>query len=73
MRGGRLTDVALATYGSPLRRPVVGWLIVAALAVLLAFAVVQVAGLVESAPPGLRTVLLQALLVAGLWPVVHHW
>jgi RsiW-degrading membrane proteinase PrsW (M82 family) len=70
MSQGGPSYLALASYGSPLRKPVVGWLIVAGLLLLLAFGLVQVAGFFLTGRPGAVAILLQALLIAGLISLV---
>lgn len=37
----RPSDLALATYGSPLRKPVIGWALAAALLALITFSLTQ--------------------------------
>lgn len=65
------SQLALATYQSPLRKPLVGWMIVIVLLALVAFAVVQVANLFSGiAVSGHLLVLIEALAVFGLISII---
>lgn len=64
------SDVALATYGSPLRKPVIGWALGAALVALLIFSLTQLVPFFQSSNPQYGRVLLTALAVTGAITVI---
>lgn len=61
----RPSDLALAAYGSPLRKPVIGWMLVAALLALLIFSLTQLVPFFRSSNPQYGRVLLMALVITG--------
>jgi RsiW-degrading membrane proteinase PrsW (M82 family) len=61
----RPSDLALSSYGSPLRKPVIGWALAAALLALIIFSLTQLVPFFNSSNPQYLRVLLTALAVTG--------
>ena len=66
----RPSELALSSYGSPLRKPVIGWVLAAALVALLIFSLTQLAPFFRSSNPQYLRVLLTALAVTGAITVI---
>ena len=66
----RPSELALASYGSPLRKPVIGWLLAAALLALIIFSLTQLVPFFKSSNPQHVRVLLTALAVTGAITVI---
>ncbi|GAB4432610.1 MAG: hypothetical protein Kow0031_14020 [Anaerolineae bacterium] len=66
MTGKPSSELQLASYGSPLHRPVIGWALSLLLAALTIFAVTQLAGILDPTKPARLGVFLLALAVCGV-------
>jgi len=66
----RPSELALSSYGSPLRKPVIGWALAAALVALIIFSLMQLAPFFRSPNPQYLRVLLTALAVTGAITVI---
>jgi protease PrsW len=66
----RPSDLALSSYGSPLRKPVIGWALAAALLALIIFSLTQLAPFFRSSNPQYLGVLVTALAVTGAITVI---
>ncbi|MEZ4673943.1 MAG: hypothetical protein R2932_06825 [Caldilineaceae bacterium] len=66
----RPTELALASYGSPLRRPIIGWGLALALIALCLFAISKIAPFLKPSNPAHLGVFLTALFVTGLITII---
>jgi RsiW-degrading membrane proteinase PrsW (M82 family) len=70
MQAVRLSELALSSYGSPLRKPVIGWVLAAALIALTIFSMTQLVPFFRLSNPQYVSVLLLALVVTGAISVI---
>ena len=65
VKSGQFIELALASYGSPLRKPIIGWGLAAALLLLILYSLGQLLPFFDLTKPQRLGVLFTALIVTG--------